>query len=128
MPPIFRYGGIIINQTFRTLTPAVRIMAYFVCEMDKGDRTAKQHVRQVRTIWKEVHIGPELKLKDLLSDQRVKEMWLQPFLQTCSPGTAKSYLGSLRLFFNFTMATHRNEALSRTNNTCTALKRLSSIL
>lgn len=96
--------------------------------MDKGERAAQQHVRQVRAIWEQVHIEPQLTLKDLLCDQRVKHLWLQPFLQTCCPGTAKSYLGSLRLFLNFTMATQRNQALSLTNNMCSALTRLSSVL
>lgn len=64
----------------------------------KGLRESTQHGYQVYKIW--IDMSPDLKVQQLL-DVKKLHVWLDTFLKTMAPGTAKSYLSSLTIFIDF---------------------------
>ena len=64
----------------------------------KGLRESTQHGYQVYKIW--IDMSPDLKVQQMF-DVKKLHVWLDTFLKTMAPGTAKSYLSSLTIFIDF---------------------------
>jgi hypothetical protein len=64
----------------------------------KGLRESTQHGYQVYKIW--IYMSPDLKVQQMF-DVKKLHVWLETFLKTMAPGTAKSYLSSLTIFIDF---------------------------
>ena len=61
-----------------------------------------QHARQVYAIWCCLtEQGQPFQVLSLLDMNIVKSRWLNAFVETWTPGTTKSYLGSLVSFLKF---------------------------
>ena len=65
----------------------------------KGTRTAVQHARHVYSIWCALTEQKQpFQILSLLDVNLVKTRWLNGFVETWTPRTTKSYLGSLFFF------------------------------
>lgn len=94
--------------------------------MGKDARVAYQHDRQVFTILTEVRRGNLYEISDLLDPQHAKASWVEDFVQTVAPGTTKSYLGSLVLLLEYTIASRKCEGVPRAEAAISELKRMQS--
>ena len=66
----------------------------------KDEANAFQCSRRIQLVIQ--YINPESpSLKDLLNKQTLRDCWLNKFEKERRPGTIKSYLGALRLFYSF---------------------------
>jgi len=69
----------------------------------KNARESYQHAHQVFTIFH--MIGDGQKIQDLFSEDLIRTMWMNKWLEIRQPGTIRSYLSSLNLFYEFCIMT-----------------------
>ena len=78
---------------------------YWLTSVDgqhKNQRCASQRSRQVMLILKTIS-PKEFDLITLFDRQLIRDKWLTPFDSVRCPGTVRTYLGSLKLFYEFVL-------------------------
>ena len=73
----------------------------------KNARESYQHAQQVFTIFH--MIGDGQKIEDLYSEDLIRTMWMNKWLEIRQPGTIRSYLSSLNLFYEFSIMTGKEK-------------------